>query len=124
MTDYRTRIDTFPTYLETLPTAGERMARVLANIDASGAAVVSLNAPNVALDYAQGVYIDNDTLAVITLTHRTTGFRIIARPRTQGWYKLIMTNDATFDVTSSVVNSIVSLMFVNTPVDTVVMATA
>jgi hypothetical protein len=72
-------------------------ACVPATLDFSNAATIEIDGEQVTsqakIEYLQGVYIDNSQNAVdLTLTMNTTGQRIIAKAKTQGYYNLLVPN--------------------------------
>lgn len=112
---------TFATYLGATPadTDGLRMLKALATILGGAAALdLTADAASGGLRFVQAVYFDLADLgtnAVITLTHRATGFRVRVKGGTQGWFPVAATDAMQFDLRTANVadNTVIPLWFAN-----------
>lgn len=104
---------------EPADTDGPRTLKFLATV-ANGAASIDLaaDAGQGNLRFVQAVYFDLADLgtnAVVTLTHRATGFRVRVKGGTQGWFPVAATDAMQFDLaTTNVANgAVIPLWFSN-----------
>jgi hypothetical protein len=99
---------TFGVYLGATPadTDGLRVLKAMATVDGTGRAALDLvaDAASGGLRYAQAAYFDLADLgtnAVVTLTHRATGFRVRIKGGTQGWFPIATTDAMQFDIATT-----------------------